>query len=141
MGWNPSDMRKAIDLRAVSSALFLPLLLWTGSVIVICMMGYPGVIFMTPVAWLLALPVGLRIFRESQSPGKGSVLDAAFGGAVLGFWQGMLVLAVMVASTLLPGKIMSDPPSPIFAAGLSILFGVPVTAGLAALITFWMARK
>ncbi len=141
MGWNPPDMGNIIDLRAVSSALFLPLLLWTGSVIVICLMGYPGVICMTPVAWLLALPVGLRVFRESQSPGKGPVLNAAFGGAVLGFWQGMLVPAVRVASSFLPGRIMFDPPSPIFAAGLSILIGMPVTAGLAALVTFWMARK
>src|SRR5512144_1221878 len=132
-------MRNSIDLRAVSSALFLPLLLWTGSVIAVCLMGYPGVICMTPVAWLLALPVGLRVFRESQSPGNGPVLDAAVGGAVLGFWQGVLVPAVMVASNFLPGRIMSDPPSPIFAAGLSILVGVPVTAGLAALITLWMA--
>ncbi len=130
-----------IDLRAVSSALFLPLLLWTGSVIVICLMGYPGVIWMTPLAWLLALPVGLRVFRESRSTGKRPVRDAAFGGALLGFWQGLLVPAVMVASAFLPGKMMSDPPNPIFAAGLSILFGVPVTAGLAALITVWMARK
>jgi hypothetical protein len=141
MGWNPPDMRNVIDLRAVSSALFLPLLLWTGSVIVISLMGYPGVIYMTPVAWLLALPVGLRVFRESQSPGKGPVLDAAVGGAVLGLWLGLMVPAVMFASAFLPGKMISGPPSPIFAAGLSILFGVPVTAGLAALITIWMARK
>ncbi len=134
-------MRNIIDLHAVSSALFLPLLLWTGSVIGICLLGYPSVIYMTPLAWLLALPVGLRIFRESQRPEKRPVLDAAFGGALLGFWQGMLVTAVMIASTFLPGKMMSDPPSPIFTAGLSILFGVPVTGGLAALITFWMARK
>src|SRR5512146_1770664 len=98
-------------------ALFLPLLFWTGSVIAITLMGYPEVICMTPVAWVLAMPVGLRVHRESQSPRERAVLEAALSGGFLGFWQGLLVPAVMVGSSyLLPGKIGSEAPSPVFAA-------------------------
>ncbi len=130
-----------INYQVILSALFLPLLLWTGSVVAISLMGYPGVICMTPVAWLLALPVGIRIYRESSSLGSRLVKEAALGGGLLGFWQGLLVPVVMVASRYIPGQNLPDPPSPFFAAGLLVITGVPAAAGLAALIAAWMARK
>ncbi len=124
------------------TALFLPLLLWTGSVVVISLMGYPEVICMTPVAWVLAMPVGLRLHRESRSPRGRAVLEAALSGGFLGFWQGLLVPAVMVGSDyLLPVRIGSDPPNPVFAAIVMVILSVPVTAGIAALITAWMRKK
>ncbi len=124
------------------TALFLPLLLWTGSVVVISLMGYPEVICMTPVAWVLALPVGLRVHRESQSPRRRAVLEAALSGGFLGFWQGLMVPAVMVsAAYVAPGRIGAETPSPVFAALLMVLLSVPVTAGIAALVTAWMRRQ
>ncbi len=124
------------------TALFLPLLLWTGSMVVISLMGYPEVICMTPVAWVLALPVGLRVHRESQSPRKRAVLEAALSGGFLGFWQGLMVPAVMVSSAYVaPGRIGAETPSPVFAALLMVILSVPVTAGIAALITAWMRRQ
>ena len=130
-----------IDYRAIFSALFLPLLLWTGSVAAISLMGYPGVVCMTPVAWLLALPVGIRVQRESRSQGSLPVLEAALGGGLLGFWQGLMVPAVMVATRYIPGQNLSDPPNPVFAAILVIIVSVPAAAGLAALITWGMRKQ
>jgi hypothetical protein len=129
-----------IDYSAILSALFLPLLFWTGSVLTITLMGYPGIICMTPLAWLLALPVGLRVYRESSSPGTRPVLEAALGGGLLGFWQGMLVPSVMAVSRYLPGQGLPDPPNSIFAALLATIISIPAAAGLAALIT-WLARR
>ncbi len=130
-----------IDYHAILSALFLPLLLWTGSVVAISLMGYPGVVCMTPVAWLLALPVGLRVHRELGSPGSRPVLEAALGGGLLGFWQGILVPAVMIAAQSIPGQTLSNLPDPIFAALLVAILSIPITGGLAALITFWMRKR
>ena len=131
----------ALDLRAMALGLFLPILYWTGAVVAITLFGYPGVVCMTPAAWLLALPVGLRVHRESVSPGSRPVLEAAFGGGLLGFWQGLLVPAVMTASRYIPGQTLPDPPDPIFAALLVILIGMPVTAGLAAMMVFLVRRR
>lgn len=132
---------KKIDQRAIIMGLFLPSLFWTGSVIAISLMGYPGVVCMTPLAWLLALPVGMRVRRESESLGKLPALEATLAGGLLGLWQGLLVPAVMVASPYLPGKISSAPPSSIFAAIISTIISIPVTAGLAGFIAVWMSRN
>ena len=130
-----------IDHRPILSALFLPLLFWTGSVVTISLMGYPGVVCMTPVAWLLALPVGMRVHHASGSAGSLPVLEAALGGGVLGFWQGLLVPAVMAAARYLPGQTLPDPPNPIFAAVLVTLVSIPITAGLAAMIILLARRR
>jgi hypothetical protein len=128
MVWN-----MMLDKNAIISGLFLPMLLWTGSVIAISWFGYPGVVCMTPMAWLLALPVGVRVRRESVSTGTRPVLEAAMGGGILGLWQGLLVPAVMVASSYLPGKHDLDPPNPFLIAAGMVMISVPVTACLAAL--------
>jgi hypothetical protein len=131
----------ALDKSAIISALFLPLLLWTGSVIAISWMGYPGVVYMTPMAWLLALPVGLRVRRESVSPGRRPVLEAALGGGLLGFCQSLLVPAVMTVSPYLSRNSSLIPPNPFITAVVLTLISVPVTAGLAALIAGMMKTE
>jgi len=129
-----------LDKNAIFSGLFLPLLLWTGSVIAISWMGYPGVVCMTPLAWLLALPVGLRVRRESVSLGIRPVQEAALGGGLLGLWQGLLVPATMVAARYLPGNQEMDLPNALYVAVFMVIISVPVTAGLAALIARFMKQ-
>jgi hypothetical protein len=138
IGW--TDYTVTLDKSAMASGLFLPLLFWTGSVIAISLMGYPGVVCMTPLAWLLALPVGLRVRRESASPGQRPILEAALSGGMLGFGQALLVPAMMLVSHTLPGFRELDPPSPYFIAVLMVIISVPVTAGLAALIARLMKQ-
>jgi hypothetical protein len=130
-----------LDKSAIISGLFLPLLFWTGSVIAISWMGYPGVVCMTPMAWLLALSVGVRIRHESTSPGQRPVLEAALGGGLLGVWQGLLVPATMMASRYLPGNQNMDPPSPLLIAIVMVIISVPITAGLSALIARFMKQQ
>jgi hypothetical protein len=131
----------ALDKSAIVSALFLPLLFWTGSVVAISWMGYPGVVRMTPLAWLLALPVGLRVRRESTSPGNRPVLEAALGGGLLGLWEGLLVPTTMVASRSLPGNHDIALSNPFLFAIVILIFSVPVTTGLAALIARLMKHE
>jgi hypothetical protein len=123
-----------LDRRAIASALFLPALYWTSVVIAITLFGYPGVVCMTPVAWLLGLPVGMRVGRESESPPGRVILEAALAGGLLGAWEGLLFAVVVAASPYLPGQFAGDLPSPFFVAVLWIVLSVPVCGGLAALL-------
>jgi hypothetical protein len=136
-------MTKPFDLSAVASAVFLPLLYWTGAVIAITFFGYPGVVCMTPLAWLLALPVGTRVGRYSSSLGKQPIIEAAAGGGALGLWQGALFAAAMAVSPYLPngGRYTGDLPEPWLVALVLSCLGVPVTAGLAALMAFLVLKK
>lgn len=128
----------ALDLQAIISGLFLPLLIWTGSVVTISLMGYPGVVCMTPVFWVLAFPVGIRVRRESSSPTREVIIEAAIGGAALGFWQAVLLAAVMAASPWLPGRYAGELPSPYLIGAAAALISMPVTSGLAAFIAWKM---
>ncbi len=141
-----------LDLRAIAAALFLPLLLWTGSVVAISLSGYPVVICMTPLAWLLAMPVGLRLRREmapvihapaaggpALAAPRGLAWHAALGGAALGLWQGLLFaasLAVFPALMYNPllARMLPFPAHPYLLAVLILLVGTPLSALLALLV-------
>jgi hypothetical protein len=72
--------------------LFAP---WLASVLLVTWAGYPGVVCVTPVAWLLALGVGLRCAMFSRSPGSHQrVQEAALAGALFGFLQGVLFFLI-----------------------------------------------
>jgi hypothetical protein len=130
------------DLRAISRSLFLPMLYWTGAVVAISLLGYPGVVCVTPLAWLLALPVGLRMAIESKSPPARAVVEAGLAGAGLGLWQGFLAAAVLVIAPLLDrapelDHIVVEELHPLIFGLVAGLVSAPITAGLAAMIT-WM---
>ena len=56
--------------------------------------GYPGVICMTPLAWLLALPTGVRCVLNSRSDGTRVLLrEAALAGVGLGLIEVPAALA------------------------------------------------
>jgi len=123
-----------LDRRAITAGLFLPLLYWTGGVVMISLFGYPGVVCMTPLAWLLALPVGLRVARESQSPPGRAVLEAGTGGVLLGLWQGLLfAAALVVAPRLSSAGIIAGIHSPLLSGLVAGLAGALVSGLLAAL--------
>ena len=146
-----SDMA-GLDLRAISASLFLPLLLWTGSVVAISLSGYPVVICMTPLAWLLAMPVGLRLRREitpamdvptAAGPAfvsaRSLARHAALCGAALGLWQGLLFAASLafypaLRSDPLLARMLPFPAHPYLLAALVLLVGMPLTALLALLV-------
>ncbi len=139
---NPSVNSK-IDLSVVVSAVFLPLLVWTGAVIVVTFFGYPWIVNLTPLAWLLALPVGARVGRDSASRDHRLLLEAALGGGTLGLWQGLLFAAALVAGPYLPGwaHLPADMPAALaFSLGAACL-GVLVTAGLAVMAARLVIRR
>ena len=84
------DYRKIIE---VPLRQFVP---WLAMVLLVTFAGYPGVVCVTPMAWLLALPVGnicVARSRSEQSPRR--LLEAALAGGVLGFLHGILFLVIV----------------------------------------------
>jgi hypothetical protein len=83
-------------------ALLAPLLVWGAMVFAATLGGYPGVLCMTPMAWLLALMAGnIYVSRSQGRPGRRPALAAALLGASLGLGLG-LIFVVVSAFTLPP---------------------------------------
>lgn len=80
------------DCKAVVNAIWLPFVVWLVAVIAVTFGGrQPGVVCATPMAWLLALWVGLRCAVRSRSAQRSSRLtEAALAGALFGLLQGGL---------------------------------------------------
>lgn len=128
-----------MNLNAIVSATFLPLLYWTGAVIAVTMFGYPGVACTTPLAWLLALPVGFRLARESSSPQPALLFESLAAGGALGVGQGLLAAGAMSVGGL--PTVRGEEPGLWLAALVGVLVSAPVTAGLAALAAWWRRKK
>lgn len=128
-----------MNLNAIAAAIFLPLLYWTGAVLTITLFGYPGVVWMTPLAWLLALPVGFRLARESASPPPGLLIESLSAGGLLGLGQGLLVAVAMLLGARVT-NYGADLPASWQVILAAILFSIPACAGLTALATWWRQR-
>ena len=129
-----------MNINAIAAAIFLPLLYWTGAVIAITLFGYPGVILMTPMAWLLALPAGFRLARESSTPLPGLLWEGLTAGGLLGLWQGLLVAAAMLISVSIT-NYGADLPRSWLLALAATLVSAPACAGLSALAAWWGRRN
>jgi hypothetical protein len=121
--------RPPVDLRAIAASLWLPLLFWLGAVLLISLAGYPGVICMTPLAWLLALPTGVRCVLNSRSDGTRALLrEAALAGGGLGLIEGVL----FILATALTAGATPEGRWRMAEIGLALtVFGAPACAGLA----------
>jgi len=123
------------DLRSVlvtPATQFLP---WLAAVVLVTWAGYPGVVCVTPLAWLIAARVGLLVMSNSTSQTlRRRYEEAAVAGCVLGLLQGLLLIGVMLLLLPMPDSERSQ----------SLLFGVILTlagvpAGAASsLLTAWL---
>jgi hypothetical protein len=86
-----------IDGKAIVNGVWLPLVVWAAAVLLVGVVNHqPGVVCMTPVAWLMALWVGLRCAAWSRSTDRSSRLkEAAIGGVLFGILQGLLFAVVV----------------------------------------------
>ncbi len=65
-------------------------------VLIVMWSGYPGVVCVTPMAWLLALRVGNICVAHSKSEQTSRrLLEAALAGGILGFLQGILFTVII----------------------------------------------
>ncbi|HST51341.1 MAG TPA: hypothetical protein VLJ61_04955 [Pyrinomonadaceae bacterium] len=128
------------DFGAILKSLLPPLIVWTTAVIFITFVGHqPGVICVTPVAWLMACWVGMKCVWASRSAAKSSLLiEAAIAGALLGLLQG--VLFAVIAPRM--GDIRPDEQQKYFVLTIvMIVAGALVSAGLSVIVGAAQANR
>ena len=92
---HPSSSRN-LDLRVILETPLRQFILWLAMVLLVSLAGYPGVVCVTPMAWLLALRVGnLCVARSKSGQPSQRLMEAALAGGFLGFLQGMLFLVIV----------------------------------------------
>lgn len=101
-----SQQQPFINLSAFIRSLAMWLVSWVAVAAFVSYQGQPGVICMTPMAWLLAIPAGLNYVAFAKGrPGKSPFLAGFLLGALLGLALGLVFFAI--AARTMP----DDPPS------------------------------
>ncbi|MDQ3006279.1 MAG: hypothetical protein M3R47_12975 [Chloroflexota bacterium] len=80
-----------LDLRVILETPLRQFVPWLAMVLLVTFAGYPGVVCVTPMAWLIALRVGnLCVWRSRSRLSSRRLTEAALAGGLLGFLQGLL---------------------------------------------------
>lgn len=128
-----------LDLRVVVEIPLRQFAPWLAMVLLATWGGYPGVVLVTPLAWVIASRVGLLCAEHSVSSSSMRRLqEASLAGAWLGFLQGMLFLVMMP----LLGPIQSHEQASAIVIGVGmVVVGTPVGAGVAAFTAYLVERR
>jgi MFS family permease len=134
-----SSPSSGLDLRVILEAplrLFAP---WLAIVLVVTWAGYPGVVCVTPMAWLLALRVGIAVVGRSASAQPAQRLrEAALAGGLFGLLQGALFgVLVLRLGEILPGERAGAA----VLIGAVLIFGILVGAGLSLFTASQVERR
>ena len=85
-----------LDLRVIIETPLRQFVPWLATVLLVTWAGYPGVVCVTPMAWLIALRVGnLCVWRSRSTLSSRRLTEAAFAGGILGFLQGLLFAGII----------------------------------------------
>lgn len=125
---------KGIDFRVVLETPLRQFVLWLAMVLLVTFAGYPGVVCVTPMAWLLALPVGNMCVARSRSERSSQrLIEAALAGGFLGLLDGILFLVIVP----LMGPVRPDEITKTILLTLIMLFlGIFAGAGLSFFTAF-----
>jgi hypothetical protein len=84
-------MMGKLDFRLILTVPLGQFAIWLAAVLLVTWAGYPGVVCVTPMAWLIALRVGIICVGRSSSLHTGQrLLEAALAGGWFGLLQGLL---------------------------------------------------
>lgn len=127
------------DLRIILETPLRQFAPWLASVLVVTWAGYPGVVCVTPMAWLIGLVVGLRCAMWSRSPdSRRRIAEAALAGAILGFLQGLLFFFILPRL----GPISDSEQASAIGLGLTLMCaGICAAAGLSAFNAWLYLRR
>lgn len=123
-----------LDIRNIIETPVRQFVPWLASVLLVTFAGYPGVVCITPMAWLIALRVGNVCVASSRSEYSSSrKIEAALAGGVLGLLQGILFAVII---TQLEPINADDVTQTLVLTLIMILAGIIFGAGLAFLTAF-----
>lgn len=128
-----------LDLRVILETPVRQFIPWLGSVIIVTLAGYPGVVCVTPMAWLIALRVGNICAGRSKSEGtRQRLIESALAGGILGLLQGILFIVVAP----LMGSLRADELANMIVFLLAmVFFGVIAAAGLSLFTAFLTEQR
>lgn len=129
-----------LNAGAFLRALTTPLLVWGGVVAAITLAGQPGVVCITPMAWLLSIWSGKLYVTLSQgNPGRRPGLAAALLGALLGL--GLGALFILTTTLAMPSTSAEEAAKAQVLSAIIGVAGVFVCAGLCAFIVSAALRR
>lgn len=114
-----------LDLRTVIETPIRQFIPWLVSVLLVTLAGYPGVVCVTPMAWLIALRVGnVCTARSKSETSMNRLIEAALAGGIIGFLQGVLFIVIVP----LMGPIQADEQANTVILSL-LMLGIGTAAG------------
>ena len=134
-----SPSPSGLDLRVVFETPLRQFAWWLVAVLLVTVAGYPGVVCVTPMAWLIALHVGnLVALRSLSDLSSQRLTEAALAGGLLGLLQGILFGAI----TPFMGPIQADEWTRTIILILGMLIvGMLISAGLAYTTAYLIEQK
>ncbi len=134
----PPSPSTGLDFRNILETPLRQFAPWLAAVLLVTFAGYPGVVCVTPMAWLIALQVGNVSVRRSRSTSSASrKLEAALAGALLGILQG--ILFAVIITQLEPISADEQARSTVLTIGMAIA-GI-VFGALLAFITAYFSEQ
>lgn len=89
------ETRTTLDVRSIFLSAVGNFSPWLAAVLLITWSGYPGVVCITPMAWLLATRVGIVCSDRSKSQTTTlRLVEAALAGGLFGLLQGVLFMVI-----------------------------------------------
>ena len=136
----PSASTNSLDWRTILVRPLRQFAAWLVIVLTVTWAGYPGVVCITPLAWLIALRLGIDVVNHSTSQtARRRVQEAALAGAWFGLQQGLLFWGIVPWL----GPIQQDEQVSVWVIGVGMLvMGMLLAAGLAAFTAgMWEKRR
>ena len=132
-------MTTPLDTRVIFETPLRQFVPWLAIVVLVTWAGYPGVVCVTPMAWLIALQVGnLTVARSRSETSSRRLTEAALAGAVLGLLQGLLFAAII---SLLEPINADDRTRTIVLTLIMIVIGIFAGAGLSFFTAYLNERR
>ena len=126
-----------LDWRAILAGV-APVAWFVAMAVLATLGGYPGVVCVTPMAWLIGLAAGQRVVAVTSSPPpRRPLVEAGIAGALVGVVLGV-VFAVGISRVELSGP--EEVQQALGFGACIVVLGIPVTAGLAVGMG-WVAQR
>ena len=86
-----SPTSNGFDFRVMLETPLRQFVPWLAAVLLVTFAGYPGVVCVTPMAWLIALQVGnICVTRSRSQLSSRRLTEATLAGGLFGLLQGIL---------------------------------------------------
>ena len=135
----PPASSNGLDFRVILETPLAQFAPWLALVLLVAWAGYPGVVCVTPMAWLIALRVGNICVARSRSETRSRRLtEAALAGAVLGLLQGLLFAVII---SLLQPINPDEKSRTVILTLIMIAVGIVAGAGLSFVTAYFSEQR